>query len=207
MTRNSEPVEPLAFAVSPAFVDVLVERVAERLSGPVREPWVGFARAATPRESRSADAGSPGRGCGTLSAWESPFMTVDRYIDVADLRVAIDRVLAAVEMRLGTRIAPEADHYRTLDLTIAYDPRANQSDGLTVGQLSDDVKEIGELVDRDERDVRVWHDLAHIIVLLNRIGPEGRRAPAGSPAGAPGPVHHAARLPPHGAGRTSLATT
>jgi hypothetical protein len=61
-----------------------------------------------------------------------------------------------------------ADHYWTLDPRTAFDPSADQSSGMTVAQLSDDVLEVRESLGRSHEPV-IWHDLAHIIGLLRRI--------------------------------------
>jgi hypothetical protein len=61
-----------------------------------------------------------------------------------------------------------ADHYWTLDPRTAFDPSADQSSGLTVAQLSDDVLEVRELLVRSDEPV-IWHDLAHIVGVLSRI--------------------------------------
>jgi hypothetical protein len=52
-----------------------------------------------------------------------------------------------------------------------YDPYVNPPiDALTLGQLRDDVHAIRGLLDRDADDgVFVWHDLRHLVGVLQRI--------------------------------------
>jgi hypothetical protein len=73
-----------------------------------------------------------------------------------------------VEARFGSTVDLRADHYWTLDLRPAFDVSADQSSGMTVGQLSDDVKEVRELLSRSDEPT-VWHDLSHIVGILKRI--------------------------------------
>jgi hypothetical protein len=88
-------------------------------------------------------------------------------IDLRELRDALDRVLEAAAAKFGATIDLGGDHYWTVAPKAAFDVTAEVPDP-TVGQLSDDVQEIRRLItDRDP--VSVWHDLAHIIGVLNRL--------------------------------------
>ena len=40
---------------------------------------------------------------------------------------------------------------------------------VAVGQLSDDVATVRELLTRDDAEVFLWHDLEHVIGILQRI--------------------------------------
>ena len=98
-------------------------------------------------------------------------------IEVQELRRAVEHVLDAVAERHGPTVDLEADYYASLDLRTSFDPTVDQCDGITVGQLSDDVREVREMLSRTDAPV-VWHDLSHIAAIFLRIAaldlPEGR---------------------------------
>ncbi|MDG4823858.1 hypothetical protein O7635_18540 [Asanoa sp. WMMD1127] len=87
-------------------------------------------------------------------------------VRVADLRVAVERLLAEVERDRGAEVDLGADYYLVVPLESAYELHAG-SPQLTMGQLSDDVASLRELLERD--DVCVWHDLAHVVGILTRL--------------------------------------
>lgn len=89
-------------------------------------------------------------------------------IEVQELRDALARVLDRIEERFGPTVELAADAYWVLDPLTAYDPHADQSSGMTVAQLSDDVREVRDVVARAD-DVVLWHDLSHIVGVLSRI--------------------------------------
>jgi hypothetical protein len=83
-----------------------------------------------------------------------------------DLRMALARVLDAVEARHGPLINLDADYYSEVSLRSAY----SQEPRIEIGQLSDDVDSLRELLARDAtNDVFVWHDLGHLIGILRRL--------------------------------------
>jgi hypothetical protein len=95
-------------------------------------------------------------------------MTAGPEVEVEVLRRALAQVLDAVEALFGSTVDLEADHYWTLDPRLAFDPSAEQSEGMAVAQLSDDVREIHGYVERADDPV-IWHDLAHIVGVLRRL--------------------------------------
>ena len=105
-------------------------------------------------------------------------------IDVQELRLALMRLLDAVEARFGATVDLRADAYWTLDLARSFDPHAEQVSGLTVGQFSDDVQELHELLRRSDAPT-LWHDLSHVVGILRRIAGLDLPSPT-----APEPVDH-----------------
>jgi hypothetical protein len=95
-------------------------------------------------------------------------MTNEGHVEVRELRAALDRILDAVEAGHGPTIDLRADYYATLDLRLSFDPTADQSAGMTMGQLTDDVQELRALLTRTDAPV-VWHDLAHVVGILRRV--------------------------------------
>jgi hypothetical protein len=92
-------------------------------------------------------------------------------IEVQQLRAALDVVLTHVEQTVGAAVHLSADYYWALPPDAMYDPYVNPAtEALTLGQLSDDVREIRDLLDRDADDgIFVWHDLGHLVGVLQRI--------------------------------------
>jgi hypothetical protein len=88
-------------------------------------------------------------------------------VRIADLRTAVERVLALAEDLLGPEVAIDGDHYWHVPVTEAFD-LANQPQTFTVGQLSDD---LAETVHDDHPRVpqEAAHDLSHLIGLLRAL--------------------------------------
>jgi hypothetical protein len=95
-------------------------------------------------------------------------MTASDRVDLQELRAALARVLDAVETRFGPTVELRADYYWTLDLRRSFDPTDDQSEGLTLAQLSDDLQEVRDVVGRADDPV-VWHDLVHITGILRGL--------------------------------------
>jgi hypothetical protein len=92
-------------------------------------------------------------------------------ITVADLREAIRRLLEAVEQRFGSTVRLGIDGYSGL-----FSPEMFAADGSepkVMGRsLNDDVASIRELVERvdqSEDELLLWHDLNHLVGILQRI--------------------------------------
>jgi len=95
-------------------------------------------------------------------------------ISVTELRRALDRVLVEVSGRHGDVMTLSADHYWVLPPGSAYDlSGAPEADSLTVAQLSDDVEKLAGMAESG-REVVPWHDLAHLIGILQRIAAQDR---------------------------------
>jgi hypothetical protein len=96
-------------------------------------------------------------------------MSTDIQIEVAELRDVLESVLADVEAKFGPTVDLAADYYWVLDPATAFDPSAEQASGMTLGQLSDDVSTVREILKREDEPIIIWHDLAHIVGVLSRI--------------------------------------
>ena len=96
---------------------------------------------------------------------------------MSKLRQALDLVLTAVEAEHGDSVPLTADYYWVLDARATYDVHKDPSvDAFTIGQLSDDVATLDEILEPDQV-VSVWHDLAHLVGILHRLGTQGRPGP------------------------------
>jgi hypothetical protein len=102
-------------------------------------------------------------------------------IALSDLRDALERLLAAAAEQFGTSIDLAADYYWSIDTREAFD--LSREPSWEVGQLSDDVATVRQLLnrDQDEDGLFLWHDLDHAIAILQRIAglarPLARRRP------------------------------
>ena len=86
------------------------------------------------------------------------------------LRQALDRVLMAVQAEQGDVIPLSADYYWALDAQATYDVYKTPSErDFTMGQLSDDVATLEEMLQRDDPLISVWHDLQHLVGILHRL--------------------------------------
>lgn len=92
----------------------------------------------------------------------------DDKIHTHELRTALDRILVAVEKSYGSEIVLDEDYYWDLTVDDAYDMTAEPKI-TTVGQVSDDVAEIRQMLSDDEPVQAIWHDLAHLIGVLRVI--------------------------------------
>lgn len=93
---------------------------------------------------------------------------------MSKLRQALDRVLSAVEAQHGDSIRLTADYYWVLDAHATYDVYSDPpADQYTIGQLSDDIATLDEILDQDDV-ISVWHDLAHLVGILHRLAAQDR---------------------------------
>ncbi len=84
------------------------------------------------------------------------------------MRAGLLAILDEIERTHGAEIDLDADHYWDIDAESAFDMDSDPVP--TVGQLSDDVDELRELIsERADREVMVWHDLAHVVGILKRF--------------------------------------
>jgi hypothetical protein len=88
-------------------------------------------------------------------------------VELSKLHEALDRLLAAVAVQLGPSIDLDADMYWSIDTRDAFD--LSRQPSLEAGQLSDDVSSVLEMLNRDDSEILVWHDLDHAIGILQRI--------------------------------------
>jgi hypothetical protein len=74
-----------------------------------------------------------------------------------------------VQAEHGDLVPLSADHYWVLDAQATYDVLTTPSPGdFTIGQLSDDVATLDEILEQDEV-LSAWHDLQHLVGLLHRL--------------------------------------
>ncbi len=86
------------------------------------------------------------------------------------LRQALDRVLTGLEAEHGESIPLSADYYWVADPHALYDLSSAPSAGqFTVGQLSDDIANLDEILGYEDGFVSAWHDLAHLVGILHRL--------------------------------------
>ena len=91
-------------------------------------------------------------------------------VRVEDLRRALNLVLDEVEHRMGSVVDLAADYYWVPDRKAVYDVSTDARAPAMIGQLSDDVDTIAEIVAGDnERFIAIWHDLSHINGVLARL--------------------------------------
>jgi len=88
-------------------------------------------------------------------------------IALSEVREALDRILAAAAVELGSSVDLDADHYWWIDTRDAFD--LSQEPSLEAAQLSDDVTSMREMLNRGDNEVIVWHDLDHVIGIVQRI--------------------------------------
>lgn len=91
-------------------------------------------------------------------------------VSFAEIREALDLVLAEAERRLGPVVACKPDYYWALPPDIS-DVDASPPEP-SLGQLSDDIQSIrGFLTEREDGDhIIVWHELMHLCGVLRGIG-------------------------------------
>ncbi|MGY1668596.1 hypothetical protein [Geodermatophilus sp. SYSU D00696] len=85
------------------------------------------------------------------------------------LRQALDHVLAALQAEQGESIPLSADYYWVLSPRAMYDVyETPTADDFTMGQLSDDIATLDEILRPDE-PASAWHDLQHLVGILRRL--------------------------------------
>lgn len=86
-------------------------------------------------------------------------------IHTHERRTALDRILVAVEKSHGSELTLDEDYYWHLPVEDAFDLSAEPKT-MTVGQVSNDLAEVKQLLSADEPVLAIWHDLAHLIGVL-----------------------------------------
>ncbi|MFI5937824.1 hypothetical protein [Actinoplanes sp. NPDC051494] len=96
-------------------------------------------------------------------------MSSETVLSLADLRRALTRSLDEIERQQGSVVELGADFYWTIVPWAAFSFGADVPQP-TVGQLSDDVRSMRDiLADHPDPPISAWHDLAHLIGILNRL--------------------------------------
>jgi hypothetical protein len=91
-------------------------------------------------------------------------------VSLADLRQALVSLLDEIEKRHGKVIDLDADYYWTIGPWESFRLDADPVPEPTVGQLTDDVRSMRDILTGSaDRAVVVWHDLTHVIGILNRL--------------------------------------
>lgn len=95
-------------------------------------------------------------------------MSDDGLVSLDEIRVAVNRVLGAVERDHGPILRLPGNQYWTLPVAAAFDPHSDKV--MTVGQLGDDVDAVRELsVSTDDDVVAPWDELAHVVGVLRAV--------------------------------------
>src|SRR4051794_38499805 len=95
-------------------------------------------------------------------------------IRVEDLRSATQRLFDAIEGTFGPTLDLGEDHYWLLEPAEAHRSTASPT-ASSVGSLADDVDSVNKLVEQKDREVVLWHDLAHMTGVLSKIAELHRR--------------------------------
>jgi len=130
-----------------------------------RVPWSATRKGASRSSTRPQPEGTEHAEApldSTLLANDEPLV-----IPVSDLRDALTRLLEAATERFGPLVDLDADHYWAIEPDAAFDIAKDPP--VAVGQLSDDVSTVRDLLARDDGEVFLWHDLEHAIGILQRI--------------------------------------
>ncbi|WP_433498926.1 hypothetical protein ACQP1K_00760 [Sphaerimonospora sp. CA-214678] len=97
----------------------------------------------------------------------------DMVLEIADLRRLSTLLLDAVERRHGARIDLSrwnVDYYWDIPLQAAFDIYSDPTRHVGCGQISDDLAELHDALDRSKNDdVILWHDLTHLSGLLRAL--------------------------------------
>jgi hypothetical protein len=94
-------------------------------------------------------------------------------VRVSDLRAGLLAILEQVEQTHGPEIELDADHYWVLPPNVAFDMNSEPTT-IDAGQLTDDIRSLRRLLSNGpDEPIEVWHDLAHVVGILNRIASLG----------------------------------
>jgi hypothetical protein len=97
-------------------------------------------------------------------------VTRTSLVPLADLRQGLAILLDELERRHGAVADLDADYYWTVNPQDAFRLDAAGAPEPTVGQLTDDIEALREMLKANQdRPVVVWHDLAHLIGILGRL--------------------------------------
>ena len=94
-------------------------------------------------------------------------MYVTIRLELAVLRSQLDRLLRVVEERHGAIIDLQVDSYWLLETDEMFSLDRVPAPG--VGEVSDDAEELEDMVSRLDEDLTPWHELKHLIGLLEAL--------------------------------------
>jgi hypothetical protein len=94
-------------------------------------------------------------------------------LNLAELRMAINRTVDSVAGALGDDVAIDESMYWKVDSV----DEMSTAPTVNVGSLADDVEHVRALngASRDEPEVPPWHDLDHLIGVLSQLSAAVRR--------------------------------
>jgi hypothetical protein len=91
-------------------------------------------------------------------------------VAIAELRAAVARLLDAAEKRFGPHVQMDSDVYWAVSPSDAFD--TDSEPNVVAKQLSDDlgtVREVLRRADAEQDELLLWHDLDHVVGLLQWI--------------------------------------
>src|SRR4051812_9274949 len=101
-------------------------------------------------------------------------MTNGTRVSLEELRQALTQLLDAVEQGHGPTVDLNADYYWTISPADAFRFDVDGAPEPTVGQLTDDIQSVRDMLEEtQDAPMAVWHDLAHVIGILNRLAALG----------------------------------
>jgi hypothetical protein len=126
------------------------------------------AQSAAIRIERSAAEEGVEAGLGAIR--QAVVMTDAALVSLADLRRGLFILLEAVERQYGAVVDLDADYYWTVGPQDAFRFEASGVPEPTAGQLTDDIDSLRDMLAGEaDRPLVVWHDMAHVIGILNRL--------------------------------------
>ncbi|MFB9253654.1 hypothetical protein ACFFWE_35965 [Sphaerisporangium melleum] len=94
----------------------------------------------------------------------------DMVLDMADLRRLCTLLLDAMEQRHGPRIDLDVDYYWDISPQAAFDMSSDPAQYVGCGQVSDDLAELRNALDRSQNDELIlWHGLTHLSGLIRAL--------------------------------------
>jgi hypothetical protein len=105
-------------------------------------------------------------------------MTDEVRVSMTEVRKALASLLDEIERRHGPVVELDADYYWTIGPWDSFRVDTGDVPQPTMGELTDDIQSMRDmLTGSEDRAVVVWHDLAHVIGILNRLAALDHPAP------------------------------
>src|SRR4051794_35516668 len=96
-------------------------------------------------------------------------------IRIDELLVALRRILDEVVIKHGGEVQLLGDYYWSVPIDAAFDVNT-APDGLTIGQLSDDIESVRHFLAQPvDQPITIWHELAHAAGVLRGLEQLDRR--------------------------------
>jgi hypothetical protein len=90
-------------------------------------------------------------------------------IEFSTLQAVIQVLITEIEKRFGSSIKFKLDYYWQLPPRQAYDLVDEPRDHIQSGQVSEDIEELREVLQRPTEEIVIWHDLEHLLGVLGAI--------------------------------------